>query len=93
MEKKYNLMKLDEDDILEILVEYFQGKEKFGCLQASACLMGESGKDLRFIGAFSSDEEKIRCDFEKIDKEMDYNGDHSFIKKNPEFWISQPSKK
>lgn len=92
MKKKYCLMKLDEDDILEILVEHFQGKENFGCSQARACLIGESGKDLRFIGVFSNDEEKIQCDFEKIDKEMDYNGDHSVLNKNSGFWISNPSK-
>jgi len=85
--KKYKLMKLDEDDILEIVIEYFQRKEKFGCLQARACLMGEVGKDLRFIGVFSDEEEKIQCDFKKIDMEMEYNGDHSLIKNKPEFWI------
>lgn len=92
MKKKYCLMKLDEDDILKIFVEHFQGKENFGCSQARACLMGEPGKDLRFIGVFSNGEGKIQCDFEKIDKEMDYNGDHFILKRNPEFWISQPSK-
>ena len=53
------------------------------------CLLGTPGKDLRFIGVFTDEEEDIsKYDLEKIDMEMDFNGDHSFLKKHPEFYIN-----
>jgi len=74
---------------LEIVIEYFQGKEKFGCLQARACLMGEVGKDLRFIGVFSDEEEKIQCDFKKI-APFCLNGAQNTVENYIEFIFSHP---
>ena len=74
MSKDYLYKKLDEDDILEIIIEYFQVNEFTG--YAHGCIFGEPGKDLRFVGAFSHDQvEHLKCDLEQLDKEMDYNGD------------------
>ena len=86
--------KLDEDDILEILSEHFIEGELKGYINSHCRLFGNIGEDLRFVGAFSDDEDEyLQCDLEKLDEEMDYNGDHSFIKKNPEFQICPPVKK
>ena len=89
---KYSFKKLDEDDILEILIEYFQEGEYVDFTHAKACLFGEPGKDLRFIAIFSDDEEKTnQYDLKNLDNEIDYNGDHSFLKNHPGFLISKPT--
>ena len=86
MNGKICYKKLDEDDILEILIEHFQNDELSDFIYAHGCLLGKPGEDLRFIGTFSkSDGQVITEDIEKLDKEIDYNGDHSFLKNHPEF--------
>jgi hypothetical protein len=92
MKKNFIFKKLNEDDILEIIVEHFQETECYDFIRAKAYLYGEPGKDLRLIAVFSNDEQgEIPFDFDKLDKEMDYNGDHSFLKKHPEFHSTQSS--
>ena len=45
-----------------------------------------SGEDMRFIGVFSkSDDQIFDLDLEEIDKTIDYNGFHAFLKNHPEF--------
>lgn len=91
MKKKIFYKKLDEDDILEILIEHFQNGELSDLISAQGCLLGKPGEDLRFIGVFSNKEyHMIEPDFEKLDKELDYNGDHAFIKNHPEFNLAHP---
>lgn len=91
MENNPCYKKLDEDDILEILVEHFQCGELKNFSSAQACLFGTPGKDLRFIGVFSNGVEgRTEYDMEKVDRDMDYNGDHSFLKKHSEFWVKLP---
>lgn len=86
MNKEICYKKLDENDILEILIEHFQNDELLDFISAQGCLLGKPGENLRFIGVFSNDECPMgEQDFEKIDKELDYNGDHSFLKSHPEF--------
>lgn len=89
-QNKVMFKKLDMDDILEILIEYFQDSNE-GCQNASGIILGTPNEDLRFIGVFgrltNSDIEKY--DLEEIDKTMDYNGDHAFIKAHPECQLSQ----
>lgn len=89
MTEQYYYKKLDEDDILEILMEHFQDDELAGVELSQGCILGTPGKDLRFIGVFSKDssEKVANIDFEKIDETIDFNGDHSFLKSNPEFYI------
>ena len=88
MNEKYCLKKLDENDILEILLEHFQESELSNFERAKGCLRGTPGEDLRFVGVFSNSEDVInKIDFEKIDDTMDYNGDHAFLKLHPEFNI------
>jgi hypothetical protein len=93
MKRKYSIKKLDEDDILEIIIEHFQDGELADFMSAQGCILGEPGKDLRFVGVFSNEKGLLRNDLEKIDKEMDFNGDHSFLKKHPEFYISNTKEK
>ncbi|KIR01966.1 hypothetical protein P261_00780 [Lachnospiraceae bacterium TWA4] len=88
MNEKICYKKLDKDDILEILIEYFQENEFLEFSFAEGYLLGDSEKDLRFIGVFSNNYKKIsEGDIKKIDREMDYNGDHSFLKNHPEYNI------
>ncbi len=92
MKKEFIYKKLDEDDIIEIIIEHFQRVECPDFIRAKACLYGEPGHDLRLIAVFSNDEqEKIEHDFKKLDEEMSYNGDHSFLKKHPEYYIPSQS--
>jgi hypothetical protein len=82
--------KLDEDDILEILIEYYQ--EQFSDVSAAkGLILGEPGKNLRFIGAFSDEDFQYihNLDLNKLDKEIDFNGDHQFLKDNPDFTIDE----
>lgn len=88
MSKRKIIKKLDEDDILEILIEHFQ-KGKFGESCGQGCILGTPGKDLRFIGVISKNCGEYNL--EEIDKEMDFNGDHAFLKKHPEFYIQPPT--
>ena len=86
MNEKICYKKLDEDDILEILIEHFQDDELSDYISAQGCLLGEPGRDLRFVGVFSNNDETIlKHDLEILDKEIEYNGDHAFFKKHPEF--------
>ena len=88
MGKKINFKKLDADDILEIILEHFQNSEK-DCEFAKGILLGTAGKDLRFVGVFGkeNDSQLKNYDLIKLDENMDYNGDHSFLKDNPDFQI------
>lgn len=86
---KICIKKLDQDDILEIIVEHFLEGECLGLDYARACILGESGKDIRVIVAYANEREAIEnLDFEEIDQNMKYNGDHSFFRENPDFDMS-----
>lgn len=86
MNGKICYKKLDEDDILEILIEHFQNGELSDFISAHGCILGKPGNDLRFIGVFSKSEKQVPYqDLEKLDKEINYNGDHSFLKAHTEY--------
>ena len=85
--------KLDEDDILEILIEHFQNSELSDYVTARGCILGKPGDNLRFVGIFAkSDKQIFTQEFEKIDKKIDYNGDHSFLRSHPEFNLTSKLK-
>lgn len=90
MNKNINWKKLDSDDILEIILEHFQESEK-DCEFARGVLLGTAGKDLRFVGVFGKeiDSQIKNYDLVKLDENIDYNGDHSFLKSNPDFQIHE----
>lgn len=86
MNRKICYKKLDEDDILEILIEHFQNGELSDFISARGCILGKPGDDLRFVGVFSkSDKQVLNQDLEEIDKGINYNGDHSFLKTHTEY--------
>ncbi len=73
MNRKICYKKLDEDDILEILIEHFQNGELSDFISAHGCILGKPGNDLRFIGVFSKSEKQVPYqDLEELDKEINY---------------------
>ena len=83
---KRKFIKLDCDDIMEILLESYQERfEEGGC--SKGIFLGTPDNELRFIAVFGEDEEIFDVDLRQIDQEMDYNGDHAFLKNNPKFYI------
>lgn len=85
--KKMFVKKLDEDDILEILIESFQ-TGKFSISEGCAKFYGEPGKDLRAVIVINRGAHK-EFDLDEIDKNTEYNGDHYFLSKHPEFDLSK----
>ena len=71
---------------MEILIEHFQEGELSDFISARGCILGKPGDDLRFVGVFSkSDKQVLDQDLEELDKEINYNGDHSFLKTHSEY--------
>lgn len=67
------IKKLNEDDILRILVTHFQ-VDDFGESWGHGEILGTPGKDLRFIGVFRNDLDNLpfRYDINQIDKTVDF---------------------
>ncbi len=88
MKKNIRYVKLDMDDILEILVEHFQDQSA-EFMNAKGIILGTPENELRFVGAFASecDEQFANLDLEKLDEFLSYNGDHAFLKSHPEFCL------
>ena len=78
--------KLDKDDILEIIIDYMYTMNE-GYEYASGILLTDKD-EIRFVGGISK-KNVCNYNFEKIDKELDYNGEHGFIKNNPSFTINE----
>lgn len=73
--------KLDADDILEILVHYYQDSKSEFFEHARGILLGNAEEDnIRFIGVFGKSEDPAvtACDLEELDNQLEYNGDHAF---------------
>lgn len=89
MEKKIHYVKIDKEDILEILIEHFYDQFK-DTDTANGIILGTPDGELRFIGAYSKVEDAQVCniDLELVDKKMDYNGEHAFLKNNPQFYLN-----
>ena len=89
MNDKIKYKKLNQDDILEILIEHFLDEEFRGLAYAYGCLLGSIDEDLRFIGVYGDEPctEDINACISEIDANVDFNGDHEFLKNNPEFQI------
>ena len=77
--------KLDKDDILEIIIDYMYTMNE-GYEYASGILLSDKN-EIRFVGGIGK-ENVCNCNFKKMDKELDYNGEHSLIKNNQEFSIN-----
>jgi hypothetical protein len=89
--EKYVVRKLNQDDILEIVCEHYIASAR----STIGMILGTPGVDLRFIGVWGPDvDDKVidSIDLEELDKEVDFNGDHSFLEKNPNFYIRNYAK-
>ncbi len=79
--------KLNEDDILEILIEHFQCK-KNSQFCGYAKFYGMPGQDLRAVIVVTRDPcSDINLD--DIEKNIEYNGDHQFLSEHSEFDLSK----
>lgn len=86
MESKIIYEKLNEEDILEIVMEYLQ--EKHNNLPFSKIiLLGEIGKDLRCVCAISEKIPNSDLNLIEVDKKINFTGDHEFLKQHPEFLL------
>ena len=88
MNNNVQYVKLDIDDIIEIVIEHYYNKLD-NVNEAKGIILGTPDNELRFVGAFCNNEEATvsNIDLENIDETMEYNGEHSFLKKNPQFYI------
>ena len=87
--KNYFVKKLDEDDILEILLEYFLEIDRTNTPLSRGILLGKPGDNLRFVGVYGEEDdlEFMELSLEEIDGNYEFNGTHSFLKNNPTFYI------
>lgn len=78
--------KLCEDDILEIITEYYQTIEN--CPNARACLIGNNSDNIRAIIVLGKEDEDLNnYDLKEIDRKISFNGEHSYLENNPEICI------
>jgi hypothetical protein len=82
------VFKYNEDDILEVLLEYLAEKNGFNLYSSKGILLGLPGKDLRLIAVLGDleDETVDYFDLDEADQSMDYNGTH------PPAYTYQPNK-
>jgi hypothetical protein len=87
------IKKINEDDILEILLEHFQEINAKDLSSSQCVLLGQPGVNLRFLAVYGNGDSngRLNFDLEEIDKNYDFNGDHSFLEKNPSFVIAKDS--
>lgn len=83
--------KLNQDDILEIIIEHFWKNECKNLLNGKAAVFGTKDEDLRAVCVFGDlDDSRIdKWDMVQLDKELEFNGDHSFLENNPEFYLTK----
>ena len=85
--KKMFVKKLNEDDILEILIEHFQ-EGKYAKSEGCAKIYGLPGQDLRALVVVNHGSHK-EINLDEIEKNIEYNGDHHFLIGHPEFDLSR----
>jgi len=94
--KDYVVKKLNEDDILEILLEHFPEINDKNTPLSRGILLGEPRKNLRFVGIYGREEDFVEfrsLNLKEIDAAHDFTGDHSFLEKNPQFLITKDNLK
>jgi len=85
--KSFYVKKINEDDILEILLEYLQETEFKDTVSSRGMILGTPGSDLRFISIFGNEFNLKKYNLEEIDSNQDFNVDHSFLENNPQFHL------
>lgn len=82
MKKEIKVVKLNEDDLLEIVSEYFNfsGKKyvKKGVQATMTKFYGTSDQDLRAVCVLASDSIYNEIDLDEVDKSYDFTG-HSSV--------------
>ena len=88
MNRKIEYIKLDVDDIMEILLEHYQQQFR-DAEYATGKFLGTPDNELRFIAMFGNYDDPNMHDvnFEKLDKRINYNGEHAFLRNNPDFFV------
>ena len=86
MKNKIIYEKLNEEDILEIVMEYLQKKHD-SLPFAKIVILGEIGKDLRCVCALSKKIPSSDLDLIEVDKKIEFTGDHEFLNQHPEFLL------
>ena len=89
IKSKIIIKKLNQDDILEIILEYFQENEMKDVVITKGDILGVPGRDLRFVGAFGDEtcEEIYNYDLQEIDEKHEFNGSHAFLENNSDFYL------
>lgn len=79
MKNDVQFYKMSEEDILDIVNDYISQKTNHKTAQSKSILLGTPNNDLRVIAAVTpcTDGELDNLDLEKIDKELDFNGEYS----------------
>lgn len=87
---KHHYFKLNADDILEIVCHHLADQEELGTYNSKLTFIDEGNDELRIVAAFGEleDESITELDLFKLDKEIDYNGDHANM---PEECILDPN--
>ncbi|MFB5284683.1 hypothetical protein [Peribacillus sp. Hz7] len=82
--KKRKVFKYNQDDILEILMEYLAEENGFNTFQSKAMLAGNVDEGIRLIAVIGDleDDDICKLDLDKVDKENDFNGTHSNLDEN-----------
>jgi len=81
--QKQMIFKYDEEDILEILSEYLAKKNDFETFNSKSAFLGTPGKNLRLISVIDDEKSDLSdTNLSEIDKQINFNGDHSFLEKN-----------
>lgn len=77
--------KLNEEDIQEIVMEYLQ--EKHNLPGAQIIMLGNVGEDLRCVCALKKDFSSKPLNLEEVDKQIDFTGDHEWLKQHSEYLL------
>lgn len=80
MKRQY--FKLNEDDILGIVSDYLSTQVAFETFDSKLQFIENEQGDYRIIAAYGEleDEGIASLDFEKLDEELDFNGERSMMK-------------
>lgn len=76
---KRQYFKLSEDDILGIVSDYLSTQVDFGTFNSKISFIENEERQYRMIAVYGEleDDEIDTVDFEKLDKELDFNGERS----------------
>lgn len=82
MAAKRQYFKLSEDDVLGIVSDYLSTQVDFDTFNSKISFIDNEEQQYRMIAVYGEleDDEIDTVDFEKLDKELDFNGERSLNK-------------